>query len=153
MEGTSMPAGWQPDEDGPRRANDDQGAADSGAPPDGGAPGSGSGGRSGAEAPPRPWPRYPEGQWEAASHALTAATTGSCLARRDARGAGQGPCGSHGRRRHDAGGGTHLLKHVGADRCLDTDETKLYPSDCTTEDTGQVWRLTAAASPSSACRS
>ncbi|MCL7430161.1 hypothetical protein [Streptomyces sp. YS415] len=110
----------------------------------GGRPASDPDGQPTAEAPaPRMTP-VATGQWETASHTLAASATGKCLARQDARAVGQDSCGPHRWSRRGTGVGTYLLKHVGANRCLDTDGSKLYLSDCTPEDSGQVWRLTAA---------
>ncbi|WP_217142963.1 RICIN domain-containing protein [Streptomyces sp. AC627_RSS907] len=113
---------------------------------------SGSGDEAESEADSRPPADDPDpymipvgrGQWEGASHVLAAEGTSRCLVRQDARAVGQGACGPDRWSRHGMGADTYLLKHIGANRCLDTDGSKLYLSDCTTADSGQVWRLTAA---------
>ncbi|MCL7429401.1 hypothetical protein [Streptomyces sp. YS415] len=83
--------------------------------------------------------------WEKGSHRLTNQQTGKCLVRTSTRSVAQGSCGSGDTwRRYSVASGTWLLKHVGANRCLDTDGKQLYLSSCTVKDAGQIWRLPTA---------
>ncbi|MER8223527.1 hypothetical protein ABTZ58_23640 [Streptomyces sp. NPDC094143] len=83
------------------------------------------------------------GQWESQRHRLTHAQTGDCLAREGDRGVAQGACDPVWRR-YSVDDGTYLLKHVQANKCLDTNGTGAYLSDCTTKDSGQIWHLQVA---------
>ncbi|MGC9501106.1 ricin-type beta-trefoil lectin domain protein [Streptomyces sp. WG7] len=82
--------------------------------------------------------------WEKGSHQLTNQHTGKCLAHQASRTVVQGSCGGARWQRYSVTSDTWLLKHVGANRCLDTDGRKLYLSSCTVKDAGQVWRLPSA---------
>jgi hypothetical protein len=82
--------------------------------------------------------------WEKGSHRLTNQHSGKCLVRKAPRAVVQGSCGRDTWQRYSLTSDTWLLKHVGANRCLDTDGRKLYLSSCTVKDAGQFWRLPSA---------
>lgn len=79
--------------------------------------------------------------WEDGTHTLTNAESGTCLIRDSAtdRSLGLGACASNTWTRYSTKGRGTLLKHVQANRCLDTNGTDLYLSSCTTADSGQLW--------------
>jgi hypothetical protein len=86
-------------------------------------------------------PRPAQGEWLPGTHRMTNAHTGKCLVKLSTRVVGQGSCGASSWQRYEVGDGTYLLKDTAANRCLDTDGTKLYVSSCTVKDTGQKWTV------------
>lgn len=81
------------------------------------------------------------GKWLSGTHRMTNAHTGKCLVKLSTRVVGQGSCGASSWQRYEVGDGTYLLKDTAANRCLDTNGTKLYVSSCTVQDTGQKWNV------------
>lgn len=79
--------------------------------------------------------------WETSAHALTNMKSGTCLVKDTAtdRRLKLSTCGSDTWRRYFTEDKSVLLKHVQANRCLDTNGKDLYLSSCTTADPGQHW--------------